>query len=121
MYNGLRRAQSLVGRLRPSFFSLELLPGPLFSWCRQSEQFRRYFSLLGTTYFHPCGTCSMDHFDEEGEAVAGVVTDRLRVKGLRNLRVADASVIPHIPNFAIAKLVMLIGLRAADFIREDAG
>lgn len=62
------------------------------------------------TTFHFCGSCRM------GEDDASPVDTRLRLKGLRNVRVADASAIPEIPVSALNAPSMLIGYRAADFI-----
>ncbi|KAF7192501.1 Dehydrogenase citC [Pseudocercospora fuligena] len=62
-----------------------------------------------TTNYHPCGTC----------ALGKVVDARLRVKGVRNLRIADASVIPIIPRGNIITTVYAIAERAADIISED--
>jgi choline dehydrogenase len=45
---------------------------------------------LGTTIFHPVGTCKM------GRDAESVVDDRLRVHGVQGLRVIDASVMPRI-------------------------
>jgi choline dehydrogenase len=64
------------------------------------------------TTFHYCGSCKM------GEDPASPVDLQLRVKGIRNLRVADASVIPEIPVSALNAPTMMIGYRAADFILE---
>ena len=52
--------------------------------------------------YHPVGTCKM------GE----VVTDRLQVKGVQNLKVADASVIPKLISGNTNAISMAIGLRA---------
>jgi choline dehydrogenase len=62
------------------------------------------------TTFHFCGSCRM------GDDADSPVDTRLRVKGLRNLRVADASVMPEIPVSALNAPSMMIGYRAADFI-----
>lgn len=62
------------------------------------------------TTFHFCGSCRM------GEDAQSPVDTRLRVKGLRNVRVADASVVPEIPVSALNAPSMMIGYRAADFI-----
>ncbi len=62
------------------------------------------------TTFHFCGTCRM------GDDDASPVDRRLRVKGLHNLRVADASVMPEIPVSALNAPSMMIGYRAVDFI-----
>jgi choline dehydrogenase len=59
---------------------------------------------LGTTIFHPVGTCKM------GSDPMAVVDDELRVHGMRRLRVIDASVFPRItsgntnaPTYVIAE------------------
>jgi choline dehydrogenase len=62
------------------------------------------------TTFHYCGSCRM------GEDSDSPVDTKLRVKGLRNVRVADASVMPEIPVSALNAPSMMIGYRAADFI-----
>ena len=62
------------------------------------------------TTFHFAGTCRM------GTQVADPVDTQLRVKALKNVRVADASVIPEIPVSALNAPSMMIGWRAADFI-----
>jgi choline dehydrogenase len=62
------------------------------------------------TTFHFAGSCRM------GDDDASPVDTRLRVKGLRNVRVADASVMPEIPVSALNAPSMMIGYRAADFI-----
>lgn len=62
------------------------------------------------TTFHFCGSCRM------GEDAASPVDPQLRVKGLKKLRVADASVIPEIPVSALNAPSMMLGYRAADFI-----
>jgi len=68
-----------------------------------------------TTFFHPCGTCAM------GVGEGAVVDPRLRVRGgVEGLRVADASVIPIIPSCNTQAPVVMIGERAADFIRRAA-
>lgn len=66
------------------------------------------------TTFHFCGSCRM------GEDANSPVDSELRVKGLGNVRVADASVIPDIPVSALNAPSMMIGYRAADFILATA-
>ncbi|XP_075973647.1 ecdysone oxidase-like [Anticarsia gemmatalis] len=56
-----------------------------------------------------CGTCAM----------GSVVDAKLRVKGVKGLRVADASVIPTIPVSGTSAPTMMIGEKAVDLIRED--
>jgi choline dehydrogenase len=66
------------------------------------------------TTYHYAGTC---RFGEEQGAVAD---SRLRVRGVSGLRIADASAIPSVPVSAMNAPSMLIGYRAARFIKEDA-
>ncbi|XP_075973569.1 ecdysone oxidase-like [Anticarsia gemmatalis] len=70
-------------------------------------------NLVGTVY-HPVGTCKM------GSNVSNsVVSSRLKVHGVKNLRVVDASVMPnHISGNTNGACVM-IGERAAELIKED--
>ena len=70
----------------------------------------RWIRSATMTTFHYCGSCRM------GEDDHSPVDTRLRVKGLANVRVADASVMPAIPVSALNAPSMMIGYRAADFI-----
>ncbi|KAI5241543.1 alcohol oxidase [Aureobasidium subglaciale] len=64
-----------------------------------------------TTNYHPCGTCSL----------GPVVDNRLNVKGVRNLRIVDASIMPIIPRGNILATVYADAERAANIISEDLG
>ena len=63
---------------------------------------------------HPCGTCAMLP-EEKG----GVVDTRLRVYGVKGLRIVDASVFPMVPRGNIQSSVYAVAERAADLIKED--
>jgi choline dehydrogenase len=65
------------------------------------------------TTFHFAGTCRM------GSDAGAAVDERLRLRGLAGLRVADASVIPFTPVSALNAPSMLAGYRAARFVREE--
>ena len=49
-----------------------------------------------------------------------VVDERLRVRGVDRLRVADASVMPHLTSGNINAPTIMIGVKGGDMIREDA-
>lgn len=67
-----------------------------------------------TNYYHPCGTNKMGP-KSDSEAV---VDPKLQVYGVKNLRVADASIIPLLPNAHTHAVALMIGEKASDFIKE---
>ncbi|CAI7673639.1 unnamed protein product [Penicillium manginii] len=73
------------------------------------EEARDYVRNHIVPYHHALGTCAMGQ----------VVDEKLRVKGVRNLRVVDASVIPMQVSAAIMATVYAIAERASDIIKDD--
>jgi choline dehydrogenase len=67
---------------------------------------------------HACGTCRIGGPNDK-EPSRAVLDSRFRVLGVKNLRVADASVFPEIPGFFIVSAVYMIGEKAADVILQD--
>ena len=65
-----------------------------------------------STWAHPVGTCAMMKFDE-----GGVVDSELKVYGVPNLRVVDASIMPLIPGTHTSSTVYAVAEKAADMIR----
>jgi choline dehydrogenase len=65
-----------------------------------------------TTYFHESGTCRM------GRDAQAVVDPQLRVNGVRNLRVADASIMPRIAGVATMATCVLIGERMSEILAK---
>ena len=80
---------------------------------RSDAELAQAAAAIGTTIFHPVGTCKM------GSDPMAVVDDRLRVHGILGLRVIDASVMPTITSGNTNAPVIMIAEKAADLIKED--
>ncbi|ROW13613.1 hypothetical protein VPNG_04562 [Cytospora leucostoma] len=74
-----------------------------------------YVRRVGAGSLHASCTCPMSR-DDDG---SGVVDQRLRVHGIRNLRVADASVFPKVTSGHTMAPTIMVGERCADFIKEE--
>lgn len=68
-----------------------------------------------TTLYHPVGTCKMGPASDS----SAVVDPQLRVKGIKGLRVIDASIMPVIVAGHTNGPVFMIGEKAADLIKHD--
>ncbi|SOY55572.1 choline oxidase (putative soluble) /choline dehydrogenase, a flavoprotein [Cupriavidus taiwanensis] len=90
----------------------EWLPGLAF---QSDEELAEAAGNIGTTIFHPVGTCKMGRADDP----MAVVDHRLRVLGVQGLRVVDASVMPLITSGNTNSPTIMIAERASDMIRED--
>ena len=108
---GIELARSLAHS--PSFkefTGIELAPGDAVT---NEADLRRFIRDNATTVWHPVGTCKMGH-----DALA-VVDPQLRVHGIQGLRVADASIMPHIVSGNTNAACVMIGEKASDLVLAD--
>lgn len=109
--DAIRLTRKIVGapalqKYRPDEFK----PGTQF---QTEEELSRLAGDIGTTIFHPVGTCRM------GDDPQGVVDERLRLRGIEGLRVVDASVMPTITSGNTNAPTMMIAEKGAAMLRED--
>ncbi|MGB5694489.1 MAG: GMC family oxidoreductase N-terminal domain-containing protein [Polyangiales bacterium] len=110
MVKGVRRARAIGrGNGLASWGAKELMPG---SRLKTDEALEKYVRRNTITTYHFAGSCGM------GTTDAHAVDDRLRLRGVEGVRVADASAIPTTPVSALNAPSMLIGYRAAAFIHS---
>ncbi|KAN0063077.1 hypothetical protein ACQY0O_004240 [Thecaphora frezii] len=77
--------------------------------------FREFTKDQSVTEYHHIGSCSMMPRDK-----GGVVDERLKVHGTKNVRVADASILPLHVSSHIVSAIYAVGEKAAHMIKEDA-
>jgi choline dehydrogenase len=92
----------------------EHLPGPALE---SDEALAHAAGDVGTTIFHPVGTCAMGPSPDNG----AVVDARLRVHGVPGLRVVDASVMPTITSGNTNSPTLMIAEKAAEMILGERG
>jgi choline dehydrogenase-like flavoprotein len=111
---GAAKAAIEVSQVMAESMKCELLL-PDAETAMDEEALRAHLLDFHSTDYHPSGTLRMG---PEGDAMA-VVDERCRVRGIDNLYVADASVMPTIPRANINLPTMMIGERAAEFVHAD--
>lgn len=99
-----------LARYRPEEFK----PGPRY---RSEEELAEAAGLIGTTIFHPVGTCRMGPSTDP----LAVVDSRLRVNGVRGLRVVDASIMPFITSGNTNSPTLMIAEKTAQQILDEEG
>ncbi|MDX9682405.1 GMC family oxidoreductase [Pseudomonas protegens] len=106
--DAIRLTRRIVGApaLQP-FKPSEYLPGPEL---QSTEQLHEAAARIGTTIFHPVGTCRM------GSDAQAVVDAQLRVHGIAGLRIADASIMPRITSGNTCSPTLMIAEKAAELI-----
>ncbi len=114
MRAGMRLVREL-GRESPlaPFIAAELGPAAA---AKSDSELDAYIRKVAATAHHPLGTCKMG-IDADPMAV---VDPELRVRGVTNLRVVDASVMPDLVGGNINGPVVMVAEKAADLIRGKA-
>ena len=100
--------QSALAPYKPE----EFLPGIEY---QTDEELMHAAGDVGTTIFHPVGTCKMGEKNDQ----TAVTDSRLRVRGLSGLRVIDASVMPTITSGNTSSPTIMLATRGAKMILED--
>jgi choline dehydrogenase len=113
LVEGVRRCAALAQHDALADFvgDLLLFQGDL----ADDEAVAAYVRAVVAPWYHPVGTCRMGP-DGDADAVVG---DDLRVHGIENLRVADASIMPRITRAPTNLTAIAIGERAAAFIAAE--
>jgi choline dehydrogenase len=109
---GLRKAREILAAspFRP-YLGVERFPGAA---ARSDVELEAFIRANAETEYHPVGTCRM------GNDALAVVDERLRVRGIDNLRVADCSIMPTLVSGNTNAPAIMIGEKAAAMLVDDA-
>ena len=111
--DALRLTRQIVGMpALAKYAPEEYLPGPQY---QTDEQLVTAAGLVGTTIFHPVGTCTMGAADDP----TAVVDTRLRARGLGGLRIVDASIMPTITSGNTNAPTVMIAEKGAEMMRAE--
>jgi len=111
MLSALKKTRQIFATpLLDEFGCTEETPG---AHLQSDEQLIEYLRQYSVSVYHPVGTCKM------GADPMAVVDDRLRVHGIANLRVSDASIMPNLISGNTHSCCVVIGDKCADMVIQD--
>lgn len=111
LMRGVRMARAILQQSPMARHGLtEIVPG---QDVQSDDTLRAFIRANARTVYHPVGTCAM------GTGPSAVVDARLRVHGVKRLRVVDASIMPTIVSGNTNAPAIMIAEKAADMILED--
>ena len=111
---GMRLARKIVSQSpMAEWAGAELAPGPD---AQTDDELIDYMHKTHNTVYHPACTAKMG---PDSDPMA-VVDPRLRVRGVRGLRIADGSILPFLPAINPCITTMMIGEKCSDMLKEDA-
>ncbi|MBM08413.1 MAG: choline dehydrogenase [Magnetovibrio sp.] len=109
--SGMRIARKLMNtNVMANYVEREVLPGDT---CESDDELLDFARENGATLYHPVGTCKM------GRDSMAVVDERLRVYGIKGLRIVDGSVMPMLTSGNTNAPIIMMAEKAADMINED--
>lgn len=113
MVAGLKKAREIASQpALKEWIKRELTPGIEI---QTDEEISDYVRKTANTVYHAAGTCKIGFKDDP----MAVVDHELKVYGINNLRVADASVFPSMVGVNPNVTIMMIGERCADFVLKS--
>ncbi|MCM2577964.1 GMC family oxidoreductase [Streptomyces meridianus] len=110
LVDGIRLARE-IARTEPlaGWLKREVCPGPEVT---SDEAISEYARKVAHTVYHPAGTCRMGSADDP----MAVVDPELRIRGLKGVRIADASVFPTMPAVNPMIGVLMVGEKCAELL-----
>lgn len=94
----------------------EIIDKPYTIRSESSEEHEAVFRKFSQSIYHPVGTCAMESTLDGYDAV---VDSHFRFKGLENLWIADASVLPDLPSCNPNRTILLLADRLAQLLTDS--
>ena len=112
LVDGVRWIRKIVGAgAMDEFRDFEMKPGPEVE---SDDDIVEWIRATAETAFHPVGTCKM------GQDPMAVVDERLRVRGMEGLRIADGSIMPTLVSGNTNAACIMIGEKASEMMLAES-